>query len=122
VDALRKLTFLRLGNLTRLTSLSGIEALTELEELEVQTCPRISSIEPIGVLKNLRTLYLDNDGRIESLKPLNDLHDLEKVLFYESTDIVDGDLSPLMRQSQLSRVSSKDRPHYSHTRRDFTRK
>jgi Leucine-rich repeat (LRR) protein len=120
VRPLRKLRFLRLGNLTRLASLAGIEALTELEELEVHTSPRISSIDPIGSLENVRMLYLNNDGRIESLKPLTKLHRLESVIFYESTDIVDGDLSPLMHQSHLSRVSFKDRPHYSHRRRDVT--
>jgi hypothetical protein len=40
-------------------------------------------------------------------------------LFYESTNIVDGDLSPLTRQKNLSSVSFQDRRHYSHKRLEF---
>ena len=38
------------------------------------------------------------------MKPLNGLTGLEWVSFYESTNILDGDLSPLLRQKNLSRV------------------
>jgi hypothetical protein len=119
LSALRGLRSLRLGDLRCLTSLAGIEPLHNLEELEVHTCRRLTSIEEVGALSRLRRLHLNNDGNIDSLKPLNRLGCLEAVLFYESTNIVDGDLSPLLLQRHLSRVSFQNRRHYSHRREQF---
>jgi hypothetical protein len=110
---------LRLAGLRRLSSLRGIERLASLEELEIHTCRRIPSIEEVGNLPRLRQLYLNNDGDIESLKPLDRLSEVESVLFYESTNILDGDLCPLFRQKKLRQVSFQNRKHYSHRREDF---
>jgi hypothetical protein len=119
IASLIKLRSLRLANLKKLQSLAGIENLTKLEELEVHTCKKIASIKEIAALFNLRRLHLNNDGDIASLKPLNAIEHLESVIFYESTNIVDGDLSPLIRQANLSHVSFKNRRHYSHKREEF---
>lgn len=119
LSALMKLRHLRLANLKRLASLVGIERLTSLEELEVHTCRRIRSIAEIGYLPRLRKLHLSNDGDIDSLKPLAKLAQLESILFYESTNIVDGDLSHLLNQKNLASVSFQNRSHYSHRREQF---
>ena len=108
-----------MANLKRLESLAGIEGLEALEELEIHTCRAIRSIDEIGSLSNLKKLRLNNDGEIESLKPLEKLSTLEEVSFYESTNILDGDLSPLLRQNRLSRVSFQNRRHYTHRREEF---
>lgn len=113
------LKYLRLAGLRRLTSLAGIEGLVVLEELNVDTCRRIRSIGEVGSLLRLRKLHLSNCGEIESLKPLENLSRLEWMTFAESTNIVDGDISPLLRQKGLSRVSYQNRRHYSHRREDF---
>jgi hypothetical protein len=119
LSALMKLRSLRLANLKHLTSLAGIEGLANLEELEINTCRGISSVEEVGFLSRLRKLHLNNDGDIESLRPLEKLSNLESVLFYESTNIMDGDLSPLQHQTNLSCVSFQNRRHYSHRREEF---
>jgi hypothetical protein len=119
LSTLTKLRSLRLANLKRLATLEGIEGLTNLEELEIHTCRAIGSIREVGSLLRLKKLNLNNDGDIESLKPLDHLNGLEAVVFYESTNIVDGDLSPLLRQRNLARVSFQNRRHYSHRREDF---
>lgn len=119
LSALKRLRSLRLANLKRLTSLAGIGRLENLEELEIHTCRAIGSIEEVGSLSRLQKLHLNNDGDIESLKPLEKLNGLESVLFYESTNILDGDLSTLLRQKNLSRVSFQNRRHYSHRREEF---
>src|SRR5262249_11900376 len=116
---LARLRSLRLANLKRLQSLAGLEALTNLEELEIHTCRAFTSIEEVGALSRLRKLLLNNDGKIASLKPIDKLSDLQWVLFYESTNIVDGDLSPLLRLKKLSRLSFQNRRHYSHRREEF---
>ncbi len=119
LSSLNLLRHLRLGNLRRLTSLAGIEGLTALEELNVDTCRRIGSIDEVASLSRLRKLHLSNSGEIESLKPLQELTGLEWVTFAESTNIRDGDISPLLRQKNLSRVSFQNRRHYSHRREEF---
>ena len=119
IAALRKLRAVRLANLKKLRSLDGLQFLSALQELEVHTCPRIGSIEEVSALMDLRKLHLNNDGKVESLKPLDAIHRLESVLFYESTNIVDGDISPITRQKNLVRVSFQNRRHYSHKREDF---
>jgi Leucine-rich repeat (LRR) protein len=117
--ALKNLRSLRLGNIRGLTSLEGIEDLVNLEELNIQGCRSIGAIDEIASLSRLRRLLLNDDGVIESLKPLDRLKFLEMIIFYESTNIVDGDLSPLLRQENLSRVSFQNRRHYSHRREEF---
>lgn len=116
---LKRLRYLRLANLRRLTSLAGIEELAALEELNMDTCRAIGSIDEVGSLSRLRKLHVSNANEIESLKPLEKLSGLEWVTFVESTNIRDGDLSPLLRQKNLSRVSFQNRRHYSHRREDF---
>jgi len=119
ISSLQGLLSLRLGNLKRLKSLAGIEKLSKLVELEVQTCRSIGSITEIGALAHLRKLHLNNDGDIESLKPLERLTELESVLFYESTNVIDGDLTPLLHQKKLTNVSFQNRKHYSHRREEL---
>jgi hypothetical protein len=119
LGALGCLRKLRLANLKSLHSLDGIQDLITLEELEIHTCRGIASIEEIGRLFRLKTLYLNNDGNIASFKPLDKIKNLESVIFYESTNIVDGDLSPLTRQKNLIQISFQNRRHYSHKREEF---
>lgn len=119
LGALKRLRSLRLANLNRLTSLAGVEGLTNLEELDINRCRGVTDIDEVGSLLRLRKLHLNNGGNVQSLRPLDKLGALESVLFYETTNIVDGDLSPLFRQKHLAQVSFQNRDHYSHRREDF---
>ena len=67
----------------------------------------------------LGSLGLDNMGDIQSLKPLAQLSQLHRVTFVESTNILDGDLSPLVGLPSLELVSFQNRRHYSHRREAF---
>ena len=118
---LSKLKFLGLYNLRKLKTLSGIEQLIDLEELEVNGCRTLVSIKEVKHLINLKKLHFCDDGDIETMKPLGSLTQLEEVLFYDSTKIVDGDLSPLTKLKRLMNVSFQERPHYTHKRTDFQR-
>lgn len=121
LGSLKKLRSLRIAGLRRLTSLAGIEELVNPEELYINTCRAIGSIEEVGLLSRLRTLDLNNGGNIKSLKPLDKLEGLQSMGFYASTNILDGDLWPLLRQKNLnlSRVSFQNRRHYSHRREEI---
>jgi len=118
-EPLAALRRLRLGNCRKLRSLDGIEGLAALEELEVNTAPRLGSIEALAGLSRLRKLDLNDCGRIPSLAPIANLSQLEHVVFYGSTCILDGDLSPLAALRRLRRTSFMDRKHYSHRRDEF---
>jgi hypothetical protein len=119
LGALRNLKFLGLYNLKKLTSLHGLEELEQLEALEVNGCKAIGRIEELAALARLRRLQLNDDGPIASLKPLQSAADLEEILFYESTNITDGDLAPLAALPRLQHISFQNRRHYSHKRENF---
>jgi len=119
VFGLTKLTSIRIARLRKITSLSGIEALENLEALEISTCKGISSFTEIFSLTKLKTLFLLNTGNIETLHGIEKLTELEEFLFYESTNIVDGDISPLLALKKLKSISFQNRKHYTHRREDF---
>jgi len=119
ISSLENLRFLELGNARKLMSLDGIQAVPALEVLELNRCRKIKDIEPVKHLPLLKRLFLINSGKIESLKPVSDLKNLEKILFYESTNIMDGDLSPLKELPCLKEISFVDRKHYNLTMEDF---
>lgn len=116
---LKDLRFLGLYHLKQLAELSGIEALDCLEELEITDCRAVNQIDPVAGLINLRKLVLSNDGAISSLKPLLHLRRLEWVTFPESTNIVEGDLTPLLTLPRLRKVAFKNRRHYTHRREEI---
>ncbi len=119
LSTLRALRFLGLYNPKKLESLIGIEPLSSLEHLEVNGCKRMRSIEPVAELTQLKNLHFCDDGHIESLRPIANLNKLEEVLFYGSTNILDGDLSPLIDLPHLRKVSFEERLHYSLSRSEI---
>ena len=58
-------------------------------------------------------------GNIESIKGIEELKELSIFLFYESTNIIDGDISPVFKLANLSKISYQNRKHYSHKREEF---
>lgn len=119
VEGLTRLSFLGLYWARRLATLVGVGALAALTHLEVNDCRKIRDIGPIAELRELRQLHLCNDGEIESFAPLRGLRKLEVVLFYESTNVLDGDLGVLKTLPKLADVAFMDRPHYSHRRSEL---
>jgi Leucine-rich repeat (LRR) protein len=119
IERLQKLRRLSIALFRKLASLTGIQGLTQLEELEISTCRSFHSIVEVGYLTHLRKLILANCGDIDSFKPLEKLSNLEEVIFYESTNVIDGDLSQLMQLKKLSNVTFQNRRHYSHRREEF---
>jgi len=73
----------------------------------------------LSSLVNLGILHLNDDGILESLGPIALLANLREVLFYETTNIADGNLAMLKKLPQLEKVSFQNRRHYSHKREDF---
>ncbi len=119
IEHLTDLTRLELAMAKKLTSLRGLDELARLESLELHTCRKINNISAVRTLHNLREFLLLNCGDIDTIAPLSDLANLEQFLFYESTNVLDGDLSPLQASPRLKSVAFMERPHYSHTRADL---
>jgi Leucine-rich repeat (LRR) protein len=117
---LRQAMFLGLYNLRQLGSLAGLGTLTQLHELEINGCKRIHDISELAGLVNLRRLQLNDDGPIESLGPIAGASQLEELLFYESTNVRDGDLSVLRGLAYLRNVSFQNRRHYSNRREEWS--
>ncbi|MDI1254601.1 MAG: hypothetical protein PSV16_00745 [Flavobacterium sp.] len=118
IFSLRQIIHLRLTNLKKIESIEGIENIRDsLEELEIQRCKGICGIDEIFKLK--RFLLLDS-GEIESIKGIENLTELKEFLFYESTNILDGDLSPLLKLDKLINLSFQNRRHYSNKREEFS--
>jgi Leucine-rich repeat (LRR) protein len=113
------LTYLRLANLRSLTSLNGIQNLRNLTELEIQRCKGIHSVSDIFELAKLQRLLLLDVGGIESIRGIENLMELREFFFYESTNVLDGDLTPIRKLKNLSKISFQNRRHYTHRREDF---
>jgi Leucine-rich repeat (LRR) protein len=116
---LRELTFLGLYNLTRLKSLQGVESLTILEALEVNDCPALSEIAALAPLTKLRRVELNDDGKIASIQPIGKLLELREFYFFGTTEVQDGDLSPLAVLPHLEKTSFQNRPHYNRRREEL---
>jgi hypothetical protein len=107
---------LRLLDLRALTDLDPIAGVADsLESLEFNLCRRIGRLDALRALLQLTKLHILNCGEIASLRPLLGLP-LKTLLFYESTNIRDGDLSVLLKLPSLTDASFANRRHYSMTR------
>ena len=119
IDSLKNLKKLEMYLFTKLTSLSGIESSDNLEMLVVDTCKKIENIKEVSELKKLKVLAINNCGEIESLAPIVGLKKLQQVLFWESTNIKDGELSILKGLPFLEKVAFQNRRHYSHKKEEI---
>ncbi len=103
--------------LTKLESLAHIEGLVStLKELDIQACKRINSIREVVSLENLEKLGVNNCGEIDSIKPISNLKRLNRFEFWESTNILDGNMTPCLG---LKEIAFKNREHYTHTNEDI---
>ncbi|MDB5089168.1 MAG: hypothetical protein JWR09_3162 [Mucilaginibacter sp.] len=119
VFLLKELKYLSIANLKKITSLKGIETLQCLEDLEIQSCKGIHNISEVFKLHKLERFLLLDSENIESIKGIENLTELTAFLFYESTNIIDGDLSPLFKLKKLSKISFQNRKHYTNKREEF---
>ncbi len=108
-----KLSSLKLNYLTKLDSLTYIEGLANsLQELDIHACKKINSIESISFLKRLDKLGVNNCGEISSIKPIKNLKKLDRFNFWETTNILDGDMTPCLN---IKKVAFQNRKHYTHS-------
>lgn len=113
VGRYRKLKRLELSYLTKLESIAGIEELSgsRLEILECEKCKKIRDHAAVRAVPSLRVVRFNDCGEIPSIGFLDDMPNLEDFRFV-NTNVVDGDLRPLLR---LKSVGFFKKKHYSHT-------
>jgi hypothetical protein len=114
--ALTLLSTLHVALARELTDISEGGALTRslrsLRSLELETCLGIERIDDVRPLTGLRFLGVNDCGRIESLRALAALQELEVFEAWESTRILDNDLSPLTRLPRLREIRMRARREY----------
>ena len=117
IESFQKLKSLSFSYNSKLSSLKGIEALSAtLKELDIEACKAISSIDEIAGLVNLERLGLNNCGEIASIKPIENLKKLNRLDFWESTNIIDGDVTPCIG---IKQVAFQNRKHYNYTNEEI---
>lgn len=92
-----------------LTELTGLPA--GLEELELEGCKKLGTIDALAGLR-LRRLKVADCGDIASLAPLAGMDTLESLVAWESTRVLDGDLSVLRTLPRLRTLGMRDRREY----------
>ena len=102
-----------------LRSLTGIESLRELLVLWIEQAKTLSDIGALAQVQTLRTLNLKECPNIETISGLRMLPNLETVGLMQTTNVKDGDLSPLLTLPELKNATFLDRPHYSHRNNEF---
>lgn len=119
ITTLSNLKDIRISNSRSLKDFSSLNKLINLEKIEIQSCKSLKKLEEIFELTNLKQLFILDCGEIESIKGIENLQNLESFIFYESTNIIDGDLTPILKLSKLKKISYQNRKHYTHKREEF---
>lgn len=111
LNKLSKLDTLDLFGNRKLMNFNNIYNLISLKHLCIESCKNYTNLDGIEKLKNLESLEVNNCKEIDSLKPLRELQKLKKVDFQDSTNIIDGDISPCIKLIS----SFQDRKHYNYS-------
>jgi internalin A len=123
----------------QVTSLDGIEGLPRLEELgvhaakhladiealgrtraalitlQMSSCRKIPDIAPVANCQRLRFFELSEGGQVPTVAPLAGMHELERLYLYGSTNVLDGDLTPIARLPRLKDFRMQSRRTYTPT-------
>jgi hypothetical protein len=99
---------------TKLESAAGLaERAPEMRHLHLNACRRFEGLSGLLKLTKLEVLCLNGCGDLPDLKFLAQFPCLRDFRFV-NTNVVDGDLSPLLSHPTLESVGTLDKRHYSH--------
>lgn len=110
----RGLEVLEFLNCRKLSDFSKIGVCADLKRLVISGSKELHDLEFLRGLSELEVLNLTDDKEIGSLSPLTFLQNLKAFTFAGSTNVVDGDLSPLVGLPKLAMLQFYERRHYSH--------
>lgn len=107
-----KLKRLKLGNLSKLYNLDFLLKCKQLENLGIQNCKNIENNTAVFELVNLKILGYMSSGPFKTITPITNLKKIER-FFIANTNIIDGDLHPILELKKLISCSFIDKKHYS---------
>ena len=111
IQGLSQLETLDLYGLRKLLDLTGLGSLEKLSVLDFEKCS-VNDLSEIANLAKLRSFGLHDCKAIPTLKPIAKLTALDVIYISGNTNILDGDMTPLMGRMDASVATRK---HYSHT-------
>jgi hypothetical protein len=94
------------SKLEKIEDLAGVD----IKSFFANVCKKISDYEFLGECKNLERIKMNECGPMKSLEFVNSLVKLRTFRFIK-TDVLDGDISPLLR---LDDVYFTEKKHFSH--------
>ena len=103
---------LELSYLSKLESIEAIRELSggQLERLECEVCRKLGDHEMVRYIRSLLILRFNDCGQITDLRFLDEMPHL-KEFYFVGTDVIDGDLTPLLRLAATGFTAKK---HFSH--------
>jgi hypothetical protein len=113
IEKLANLKRLELHYCTKLQNDYGLSSLADtLEHLHINQSKKFVPNEELFSLKNLRVLCLNSCGTLENLHFLNQFPKLIDFRFVD-TNVLDGDLSPILDHPTIRSVGFLDKRHYN---------
>ena len=112
LDRFPNLAALEIAVAPGLRDLEGLSIARALESLELCRVPLSSGLTQVGALSMLHVLAIPDVGKVPTLGPLRGHQALRTVHAYGTTNIVDGDLTPLLEMPHLRQLAIADRRHY----------
>ncbi len=114
VATLEDLRYLEVAYAPKLESLSALAiGGSGIRELSLAKAKKIEAYDPIASIGHLRRLKLSSCAPMQNLKWSAGLAKLDFFSFVE-TNVVDGDLSPLLSLPKLRYVGTMDKKHYNY--------
>ena len=114
LENLTSLKRLELHYCLKLESATGVEAVRDhLEFLHIDRSRKFVCNQALESLRELRVLRLNSCGPIASMEFILGYPKLRDFRFV-STNVVDGNLLPLLNHPSLKSVGMSDKRHYSH--------
>ncbi len=114
LEKYKKLKRLELHYCTKIESLSGIDNInTGIEYIHIEQSKKLKGHADIIKLQNLETLCFNDCGLVENIDFILNLKNLVDFRFV-NTNILDGQLEPLIKHPKLKNAGFLNKRHYSH--------
>lgn len=115
IDRYPKLECLDIYSARKLVSVAGIERCSSLKRLELDGCKNINDLqETLSKCSSLERLVLMKVSALENIQFIERMPNL-KWLNLMDTNVIDGDMSPLLRHPSLEYAVFTSKKHFSHT-------
>lgn len=107
-----RLRSLAIANSPRLHDISAIQAQPHLRSLTFDGCTRVRDFSPAAACSELTDFWLVDCADVQSIAFVRDLRSLSSLGATGTTNIVDGDLEPILELRHLRSVAIARRRHY----------